>query len=168
MLTCANAEFLCNALYKNLLDSYNNKEPRKNIISMFEKRFSHVWFTNYDDVIVAEEILGEAIFISQEGIYRYMDLTEGKYIDITTYMENEYFSLAIVTDLYSVKGDTSYIPESSRYSLEPMLDFNDNDKSSLRLIDNIFSEEFLTKLYKSLSSYHSIIKIVKRLYENIL
>ena len=157
----ANSEFLCNSMYKHLLDLCNEDISRKKIISIFKNKFSNVWLTLYNDVIVANEVNSEAVFISQTGIYRYLYIPEKRYISISEYFKKEYLSMAITMDLYKSTFE-SYIEDSKNFYLEPLvLYIDDRGESSIEITDRNLSEEYLLSLLDSLNLYHSIITNAK-------
>lgn len=96
---------LSNVIYKRLLDIINEEPIRKLILDRFHDKFDYVWLTLYGDVVVSVEIEGEAIFILQEGIFRYRKYIKdnnSSFISLNEYLNKEFFDLSIITDLYII------------------------------------------------------------------
>lgn len=159
MLTIENSEILCNMIFKNMLDSYNKDPLRTDVISLFLEEFDYVRLTLYDDLIVFVEILGQVIFISQLGIFRYLDTSTNTYLDIQKYLSLEYITICIDIDLYSNENNTIDYDCSSKYMLVPLINTDKNGK--LKIYDSNIEEDFLHFLYKYMSLYNSLLKVSK-------
>lgn len=153
------AELMCNLIYKRNLDTLNQDPIRKDIINIFKEEFENVWFTAYDDLIVAVEMDSEAVFICQAGIFRYYNGLTNSYLSLSEYFKNEYASISIVIDIYS--SDENPSP----YNLIPLILMLDD--GSISITDKDLSELYLTKLLDNLSVYLSLIKISQRCYDDV-
>lgn len=149
-------------MYKHLLDIINEEPVRKLILNRFHDKFDYVWLTFYGDVVVAVEVEGEAVFILQEGVFRYrkyINKKDSSFIGLKEYFNKEFFVLSIISDLYEIQEDflwKSYI-DFPIYILEPLISCSDEDKS-LVLFDNSLSEKYLNDLYNNLLLYYSLVK----------
>ena len=151
-----------NVIYKRLLDNLNKEPIRKHIVDKFHSKFNHVWLTLYGDIIVAVEIEHEAIFILQEGVFRYrkyINNIASAHISLNEYLSNEYIYMSISTDVYTMQDIVSEHTQVNFpiYTLEPLIICSDDDKP-LSILDNNLSTAYLNELYTELLSYYSLVK----------
>lgn len=165
MLTFKNSENLCNMLFNNLLDIYNDEPTRLDIISFFLEKFDYVRLTLYDDIIVFCEIDSQAVFISQLGVFRYKDTLTKQYLSVNKYLSMEHYFTSIVLDIYATE---EYDEKKSPYKLKQLIGFNDNSKSGLEFLDNTLTTTYLNSLLEYLSLYLDTILKAKKYYPNIL
>lgn len=151
-----------NIIYKHLLDDLNKEPIRKFILDKFSSKFNYVWLTLYGDIVTAVEIENEAVFILQEGVFRYRTYIGKKpssYISLKEYLSKEYFNLSISTDLYEIQENFSGKTQVNFpiYVLEPLISCSDDD-NSLVILDHNLSEKYLNELYTNLLLYYSLVK----------
>lgn len=154
-------DIMPNIIYKHLLDILNKEPERKIILDKFSSKFDYVWLTLYGDIVVAVEIENEAVFILQEGVFRYKKYIGKKplsYISLKEYLSKEYFNLSIAMDLYL--NQENFLDKTQinfpMYKLETLIGYS-KDKS-LIILDHSLSEKYLNELYDNLISYYSLVK----------
>lgn len=166
MVTIENGESLCNMIFKNMLDIYNEEPARLGIIKLFSKEFEYARLTLYDDVIVFLEIENQVIFISQLGIFRYFNLQEEEYLSLEDYISLEYLKIAISMDVYCEECNISSDTSLSNYRVVPLL--SENKEGNLTINDSSLQSDFLNSLYESMSLYSSVLKVARVCYPDIL
>lgn len=166
MITIENSENLCNMIFQSMLDLYNREPTRLELINLFSREFKNVRLTLYDDLIVFVEIKGQAIFISQLGIFRYFNISNKEYLSIDDYLSLEYFKIAISMDIYCDESDINNVDSNSNYRIVPLI--IQDEAGSFKIQGTTQDSIFLQSLYNSLSLYNSVLKIAKVCYPDIL
>lgn len=166
MITIENSENLCNMIFKKMLDLYNEEPTRLDIVNLFSKEFENVRLTLYDDIIVFLEINGQSIFISQLGVFRYIDLSKKEYLSLADYLSLEYLKIFISMDIYCKESNVDELNSNLKYRLVPLI--GQDEDGITKILDKNLDSEFLYSLYEYMSLYNSVLKVAKVCYPAIL